>query len=119
MKKRTLTIRLRRDWKAGLRSAGQKAKAKTYQGEELAFQTPADFFGRLTERRWEMVRMMQGKGAMSTRGIAGLVGRDVKRVHEDVADLLELGLLERTEEGVSCPFARIHIDIEMAPAAAA
>ena len=34
------------------------------------------------------------------RGIAGLAGRDLKRVHEDVADLIELGLLERTEEGV-------------------
>ncbi|WP_428660700.1 hypothetical protein [Reyranella sp.] len=117
MTKRTLTIRLRQDWKAGLRAAGSKAKSKTYQGEELAFETPAAFFGRLTERRWELVRMMQGKGAMSMRGIAGLVGRDLKRVHEDVTDLLELGLLERIEEGVECPFARIHIDIEMASAA--
>ena len=42
------------------------------------------------------LRMMQGKGAMSMRGIARLVGRDLKRVHEDVTDLIELGLLERT-----------------------
>jgi predicted transcriptional regulator len=100
-----------------LRAAGGKAKAKSYQGEELAFETPAAFFGRLTERRWELVRMMQGKGAMSSRAIAGLVGRDLKRVHEDVTDLLALGLLERTDAGVECPFAKIHIDIEMASAA--
>jgi len=117
MTKRTLTIRLQQDWKAGLRAAGRKVRSKTYQGEELAFETPAAFFGRLTERRWELVRTMQGRGAMSMRRIAGLVGRDLKRVHEDVTDLLELGLLERTEEGVECPFARIHIDIEMASAA--
>lgn len=117
MTKRNLTIRLQRDWKVGLRAAGDKAKSTTYQGEELAFETPAAFFGRLTERRWELVRMMQGKGPMSIRGIAGLVDRDLKRVHEDVTDLMELGLLERTEEGVECPFDRIHIDIEMASAA--
>ena len=61
--------------------------------------------------------MMQGKGALSMRRIAGLAGRDLKRVHEDVTDLIELGLLERTKEGVECPFARIHIDIEMASTA--
>ncbi len=104
---------------AGLerRAAGGKARSRTYRGEELSFETSAAFFGRLAERRWELVRMMQGKGALSMRGIAGLVGRDLKRVHEDVTDLLELGLLERTEAGVECPFARIHIDIEMASAA--
>ena len=117
MTTRNLTSRLQRDWKVGLRAASHKAKSRTYQGEELAFETPGALFGRLTERRWELVRMMQGKGAMSIRGIAGLVGRDLKRVHEDVTELIELGLLERTEEGVECPFARIHIDIEMASAA--
>jgi predicted transcriptional regulator len=117
MKKRTLTIRLTPDWKSGLRAAARKARAKTYQGEELAFETPAVFFGRLTERRWELVRMLQGKGAMSIRELARRVERDVKRVHEDVAVLMELGLFEREEGGIACPFARIHVDIELAAAA--
>jgi predicted transcriptional regulator len=117
MTKRTLTIRLRPDWKAGLREIGHKAKAGTYQGEELAFETPAAFFGRLTERRWTLVRAMQGQGAKTIREIASLVGRDVKRVHEDVAMLIELGLFERTEAGVACPFATIHVDFELRAAA--
>ncbi len=62
MTKRALTIRLRQDWKSGLRAAGRKASSRTYQGEELAFETPTAFFGRLTARRWELVRAMQGKG---------------------------------------------------------
>jgi len=116
--KRTLTIRLSPDWKADLRATARKAAATTYQGEVLAFDTPATFFGRLTERRWELVRATQGKGALSIRQIARLVSRDVKRVHEDVTDLIELGLLERDEKGVQCPFARIHIDMELAAEAA-
>ena len=117
MKKRTLTIRLTPDWKSGLRAAARKAQAKTYRGEELAFETPAMFFGKLTERRWELVRTLQGKGAMSIRELARRVERDVKRVHADVAVLTELGLFEREESGIACPFARIHVDIELAAAA--
>lgn len=117
MSKRTLTIRLQKDWRSGLRGAAKKASARTYQGEELAFETAGAFFGKLTERRWELVRALQGQGAMPIREIARRVDRDVKRVHEDVSALIDLGLLERTDEGVVCPFARIHVDLEMSAAA--
>jgi predicted transcriptional regulator len=120
MAKRVLTVRLASEgWQDGLRKAARKAaSAKAYQGEELVFQTPALFFAKLTERRWDLVRALQGKGAMSMREIARRVGRDVKRVHEDVTALVELGLLERTEGGVECPFHRIHVDLELKAAAA-
>jgi len=117
MRKRTLTIRLMPDWRSGLRAAARKAQAKSYQGEELGFETPAVFFGKLTERRWELIRMLQGKGVLSIRELARRVERDVKRVHEDVSVLTELGLFEREEGGVVCPFARIHVDFELAAAA--
>ena len=39
------------------------------------------------------------------------MGRDVKRVHEDVNALTELGLFERTPgSGVVCPYSDIHVD---------
>ena len=41
----------------------------------------------------------RGKGELSVRELARTVGRDVKRVHEDVVILAGLGLLERTESG--------------------
>ena len=104
------------DWKSGLRAAGRKSQAKACQGEELAFETPAVFFGKLTERRWELVRVRQGKGAMSIRELARRDERDVKRVHEDVSVLTELGLFEREEGGIAYPFARIHVDFELAAA---
>lgn len=38
----------------------------------------------------------------------------VKRVHEDVVILAELGLLERTEGGgLICPYSSMHIDMYM------
>lgn len=112
MTERTLTITLQADWKSALRAAAQAAKANTYQGEVLNFETPAQFFGRLTEKHWELVRAAHSKGELSVRELARTAGRDVKRVHEDIVILAGLGLLERSESsGVVCPFTSMHIDM--------
>lgn len=112
MTDRTLTITLQPNWKGALRALAQVAKADTYQGEVLNFESPGQFFGQLTEKRWEIVHAAQGRGELSVRELARTVGRDVKRVHEDVVMLAGLGLLERTESGgVVCPYASMHIDM--------
>jgi predicted transcriptional regulator len=112
MTQRNLTITLQPDWKAAIRAVGVAAKSDTYQGEVLNFETPAQFFGQLTEKRWGIVRAAQGKGELSVRELARIVDRDVKRVHEDIVILAELGLLERTESGgVNCPYTSMHIDM--------
>lgn len=118
MNHRILTITLQPDWKTALRQAGRRATARSYQGEVLNFESPAAFFGRMTERRWTLVRALQGQGEISLRELARRVERDVKRVHEDVQVLLELGLVERGEGGgVVCPFATVHIDMALRAAA--
>ena len=112
MTQRYLTITLQPDWKAAIRAAGVAAKADTYQGEVLNFETPAQFFRQLSEKRWDIVRAAQGRGEMSLRELARVVDRDVKRVHQDVGMLTELGLLERTDGGgVACPYTSMHIDM--------
>ena len=114
MNKRTLTITLQPDWRAALRAAGRSARVATYQGEVLNFESPGQVFSRLSEKRWDIVRALQGQGELAVRELARRVGRDVKRVHEDVQALAELGLLERSEAGgVLCPFAEVHIDMRL------
>ena len=101
MTERFLTITLQPDWQASLRAAAQAALQSTYQGEVLNFESPGQFFGQLTEKRWALVRTAQGKGELSVRELARLVGRDVKRVHEDVvvlADLVAEGEAEALRE---------------------
>lgn len=111
---RTLTITLQPDWHTALRRAGKKAQATSYQGETLNFETPGAFFGRLTERRWALVTALLGQGTLAVRELARRVGRDVKRVHEDVQVLAELGLVERDEAGgVLCPYTDVHIDMHV------
>ncbi|MDI6746106.1 MAG: hypothetical protein QMD17_03065 [Rhodocyclaceae bacterium] len=119
---RQLTITLRPAWQDALRAAGAKAARGAangrYQGEYLNFETPAQFFGQLTERRWDIVRQMQGAAAMSVRELARRVARDPKRVLDDARVLLELGLIEKTpDDKIVCPFADIHVDMHLAVAA--
>ncbi|MGV2861626.1 HVO_A0114 family putative DNA-binding protein [Achromobacter sp. AGC39] len=123
---RTLTITIDQDWRAFLADAGRRAKqglaAGGYQGERLNFESPAAFFGQLTELRWNIVREMLGAGQVGIRELARRLGRDVRRVHGDTKALVDLGLLEKADDGsVICPFADIHIDMHLTqnfPAAA-
>lgn len=117
MEKRKLTITLQADWKAALRAAGQAAQRDGYQGETLNFESPGEFFSRLTSRRWTMVNMLQSTATpLGVRELARRVGRDVKRVHEDANTLVDLGLIERNETGaLYCPYSDIHVDMHMAP----
>jgi len=117
---KNLTITLQPDWKAALRQVGKTAKAETYQGETLNFETPGAFFGKLTERRWSIIHALQADGGeVGVRELARRLNRDPSRVHADAAVLLELGLIERTATGaLLCPFTDIHVDMHMKARAA-
>ena len=115
MSERRLTVTLQADWKAALREAGKRADADSYRGETLNFESPGAFFGQLTERRWALVRELQrARETVGVRELARRLRRDVKRVHEDASRLVELGLVERDENGaLSCPFSDIHVDMHL------
>ncbi|MCR8493708.1 HVO_A0114 family putative DNA-binding protein [Brucella anthropi] len=113
---RTLTVTINSDWKSVLREAGEKAKAGlktgTYQGETLNFATPGQLFSSLSEKRWNLIDVLLGSGKVGVRELARRVERDVKRVHEDAAALVELGLIEKDAKGaLSCPYDEIHFDM--------
>ncbi len=119
MEKRTLTITMQSDWQATLRATAKAAMEKQrYLGETLNFESPAAFFGHLTEKRWALVRTLQEAGELPVRELARRVGRDVKRVHQDAQALIALGLFEKTDSGgLCCPFADIHVDMHLQRAA--
>jgi predicted transcriptional regulator len=72
----------------------------------------------LTPRRQELLQAMAGKEAMSIRGLARLVKRDVKAVHGDVRALLLAGVLRSGETGgVIFPYDALHVDYELAAVA--
>jgi len=51
----------------------------------------------LTPARWELLKLLKASGPVTVFALAKALGRDYKNVHTDVARLLEIGLIERTE----------------------
>lgn len=69
----------------------------------------------LTPRRLELLRHVHRRPAASIRALAQALGRDYRRVHDDVEALTEAGLLERADAGtgVSAPFDAIETRIAL------
>jgi Predicted transcriptional regulator len=87
------------------------------QGEFISFDSPETLFKQLTTKRWELVRVLQQDGAMSIRGLARRLKRDVKNVHADVMALIEIGLIEKEERKICVPFDEIKTEFVMRRAA--
>lgn len=93
-------------------------KQGKYSGEYLTFTSPARFFEVINARRWELVTTLQKLGETSIRQLARQVGRDVRRVHDDVKVLIEYDIVEQSKNGVSVPYAEIHADFTLKAEAA-
>lgn len=122
MKQRKLTIRIRRDTGKALAQLGKEFvrtwKTGKSSGDILDFESPVVLFRVLTPKRWELIERLQGMGPSSVRALARALDRDVKRVHTDVVELIERGLIERTEHGqVHVPYEVIHADFDLRAAA--
>lgn len=87
-------------WKSGKSSAPRIS----FESSELLFKV-------LSGKRWELLNVMTGAGAMSIREAARRVERDVKAVHGDVTALLNAGLLSKTDDGmIVFPYDAIHVN---------
>ena len=68
----------------------------------------------LSPKRWELLERLQALGPSSLRGLARSLERDVKRVHEDVGTLIEVGLIEKAERGkIHVPYSVIEADFAL------
>ena len=112
-------LRIRRNTDAALADMGKRFTAAWKSGKSPAhvftFESPAALFRVLSPKRWDLLERLQSLGPSSLRGLARSLERDVKRVHEDVAALIEVGLIEKkTEHGqIRVPFDVIEADFEL------
>jgi len=84
---------------------------KAERNARIAFSTPELLWQVLTAKRWELLKVLCGAGAMSIREAARRVGRDVKAVHADVSALLDAGVLDRAETGgIVFPFDAVKVE---------
>ena len=90
-----------RAWKTG----------KPQKTARISFATPELLWRVLTEKRWELLKLLCGAGPVSIREAARRAGRDVKAVHGDITALLNAGVLDRTEDGrIVFPFEAVKVE---------
>jgi len=116
---RKAVLRIRRDTDAALTEMGTRFSSTWKSGRSssahvFSFESPAALFRVLSPKRWELIERLQALGSVSVRGLARALERDVKRVHEDVGTLIEVGLIEKTERGkIHVPYSVIEADFAL------
>jgi len=84
---------------------------KPQKTARISFATPELLWRVLTEKRWELLKVLCGAGPVSIREAARRAGRDVKAVHGDITALLKAGVLDRTEDGrIVFPFEAVKVE---------
>ena len=67
----------------------------------------------MTSKRFELLRHLRRNPAASVAALARSLGRDYKRVHEDVEALAAAGLIERDESGLHADYDEIRTIIAL------
>ncbi len=76
----------------------------------LSFESARSLFAELTPARLDLLKVLRRVGPCSVYALAKASERNYSNVHTDVSRLEELGLVERSEDGmVSVPFESIEI----------
>lgn len=95
----------------------RKARGRT-PDYRLSFESARTLFAELTPARLDLLNTLGGMGPASVYALAKKAGRNYSNVHADVGRLVELGLIERTDdEAVTVPFDAVEIRMALAQAA--
>lgn len=117
----TLTVRLSTmaDAKARFVEAGNRALAgnTVAVSPTLNFASYDDMHRVLAPSRLAIVKALAEQGDLSIREVARRVERDVHAVHRDVTTLITAGVIDRTDNGVVFPYARIHFEFDVSTVA--
>jgi predicted transcriptional regulator len=81
------------------------------QGAYITFASADLLFQTLTQRRWNILRSMTGAGPLSVQEIARRTGHAARTAQRDVKALLNVGVLERNDDGtIEFPYDAVHVD---------
>ncbi len=101
-------------------TAQQLAGARRGQSPDfrLSFESARALFAELTPARLDLLDTLRRSGPSSVYALAKTAERNYSNIHTDVSRLVELGLVERAEDGtVSVPFDAVEIRFPLAQVA--
>ena len=84
----------------------------------LSFASARLLFSELTPARLDLLDTLRKSGPCTVNSLSKAAGRNYSNVHTDVARMVELGLIERTEdEKIFVPFDDVEVHFRLAAAA--
>ncbi len=99
--------RVSKAWKRAQR--GERVKPE----DNVTFSSWTALTAVMTDKRHELLRHLHQHPAASVRALARELGRDYRRVHDDVSALEAVGLLERDADGLRAEYSQIHAVIAL------
>lgn len=95
-------------------AAVERARRGDVPGEEhVTFASWEALAAVMTTRRFEVLRHLRRRPERSIAALARSLGRDYKRVHEDVEALVAAGLIDRDATGLHADYDEIHTSIAL------
>lgn len=80
----------------------------------LSFEDFATFASVMTPKRLELLRHVHRTSPRSIRALAQALGRDYRRVHDDVQALVNAGLLDRDADGLRTGYDTVRLETRIA-----
>jgi predicted transcriptional regulator len=87
--------------------------------EHITLESIERLFALLTPKRLELLRHLHRHPARSVKSLAATIGREYRRVHDDVAALSQIGLIERRGTALRAPHSEIRFALRLDQPAAA
>lgn len=98
--------------------AWRRAERGELSGENaevhIGFESWETMVRTLSPKRLELLRHLHRSPARSIRALAQALGRDYRRVHEDVEALEAAGLLSRDEDGLRADYDAFDVSMRVA-----
>jgi predicted transcriptional regulator len=84
--------------------------------DALSFESLPQLLSTLTPGRWGLIQALKRQGCTSIDALAAAVGRDLDGVAQDVAVLIDLGIVQKVRDGhlVTVPWDEIDLRVPLA-----
>jgi predicted transcriptional regulator len=89
------------------------AEEENFEERHVTFLSLQETMTALMPKRLELLRYLHRTGAESVKALARELGRDYKRVHEDVAILERAGLIVREDGRLSAPWEALTAEVSL------
>jgi len=89
------------------------ARGEVFEERHITFLSLEAMMAALTPKRLELLRHLHREEASSIKALALAVGRDYKRVHEDVTSLEAAGLIIRDNGRLTAPWKALAAEVTL------